>query len=185
MKLPWNPFQKRPLMLAAFACAFVFVAAVSGSQQERGTRPTGDAGVEPVLRQARVARPAEKTAKSPLEDESRLPLEMLNRPDASGDAVNLFTTKSWYVPPPPPPPQKPMPPPPPTAPPLPFTFLGQYQDSPERVVFFLVKGDKIYTVSAGDVVEGTYRIEGASGGQLALTYLPLNIRQLLSTGGNS
>lgn len=190
MKIPFAPFAKRRLLLAGFACALVFVAAVSGSQQEKDVRP----GIAP-RHQARngpepqrthvAAATAEQPAKAGREDESRLPLEMLNRPESSGDAVNLFSSKSWYVPPPPPPPQKPLPPPRPTAPPLPFSFMGQYEDPPEHVVFFLVKGDKVYTVSVGDVIEGTYRVEGASDGQLALTYLPLNIRQLLSTGSNS
>jgi hypothetical protein len=187
MRLPRNPLGKRPLMFAAFACALVFMAAVSGSQQERSAHLGTEAPVKAVPpAPAHIPGPAErKPAGTALDDESRLPLELLNRRDASGEAVNLFATRTWYVPPPPPPPPKPAPPPKPTAPPLPFTFLGQYAESPEHVVFFLVKGDKVYTVSAGDVVDGTYRIEGVSGGQLALIYLPLNTRQLLSTGGSS
>ena len=34
----------------------------------------------------------------------------------------------------------------------------------------------------GDVIDSTYRTEGAEGGQLRFTYLPLNQRQTLSIG---
>jgi hypothetical protein len=67
------------------------------------------------------------------------------------------------------------------APPLPFTYLGRYQDNGEPVIF-LVRGDRILTVSAGEIIEGTYRVEGIEGSTLALTYLPLNIRQTLDVG---
>ena len=66
---------------------------------------------------------------------------------------NAFNATSWYVPPPPPPPPPPAPPPKPTAPPMPFTFLGIYQDSP-RLVIILSRGDRVYTVSEGDVIDG-------------------------------
>jgi hypothetical protein len=95
---------------------------------------------------------------------------------------NLFQSKSWYVPPPPPPPPRPAPPPPPSAPPLPFTYLGQYQDS-GRPVIFLVRADRLLIVHAGDVIEGTYRVDGIAGRTLGITYLPLNIRQSLDIGG--
>ncbi len=108
----------------------------------------------------------------------------LRRKPASGEPANAFESKSWYVPPPPPPPAPPappLPPPVPTAPPLPFTYLGQYQDS-DKPVILLVKQDRIYTVKAGDVIEGTYRVEGIVGATLGLTYLPLNIKQILNIG---
>lgn len=113
-----------------------------------------------------------------------LDLSQLRREANAGEAGNAFESKSWYVPPPPPPPAKllpPPPPPPPTAPPLPFTYLGRYQDSAKPVIF-LVRGDRILLVSAGDVIEGTYRVDGISGTALGLTYLPLNIRQTLDIG---
>jgi len=45
-----------------------------------------------------------------------------------------------------------------------------------------VRGDRVLTVSAGDVIEGTYRVDGIVGARLGLTYLPLNIRQTLDIG---
>jgi hypothetical protein len=110
-----------------------------------------------------------------------LDLAQLRRETGGGETGNAFESKSWYVPPPPPPPVKALPPPPPTAPPLPFTYLGRYDDSVKPVIF-LVRGDRILLVSAGDVIEGTYRVEGIAGSALGLTYLPLNIRQTLDVG---
>jgi hypothetical protein len=104
--------------------------------------------------------------------------------DGAAEVGNVFSATSWYVPPPPPPPVKPPPPPKPTAPPLPFTYLGRYEDTPP-VVVMLVKGDRIYTVSEGDVIENTYRVEHVAEGVVELTYLPLNIKQSISTGNAS
>lgn len=108
-------------------------------------------------------------------------LDRLNRPHAKTDVGNAFGATSWYVPPPPPPPQPPAPPPVPTAPPLPFTYLGRYEEAPTQLAI-LIKGEQIYTVAAGDVIEDTYRIERVTPGMVELTYLPLNIKQTLGTG---
>jgi hypothetical protein len=108
-------------------------------------------------------------------------LDRLRRPHATTDVGNAFGTTSWYVPPPPPPPPPPAPPPVPTAPPLPFTYLGRYEEAPTRLAI-LVNGERMYTVAAGDVIEGTYRIERVTPGMVELTYLPLNIKQTLGTG---
>jgi hypothetical protein len=101
-----------------------------------------------------------------------------------GDAFNIT---SWYVPPPAPRMTAkpvviaPPPPPAPTAPPLPFTYLGRYGDTETRTII-LSKGDRVYTVAVGDVIENTYRIEKSAIGMVNLTYLPLNIEQSLRTG---
>ena len=110
-----------------------------------------------------------------------LDLSQLRREASAGEAGNVFEAKSWYVPPPPPPPAMPLPPPTPTAPLLPFTYLGRYEDLAKPVIF-LVRGDRVLLVSAGDVIEGTYRVDGIAGTVLSLTYLPLNIRQTLEIG---
>lgn len=121
--------------------------------------------------------------------ELRVELERLARPEPAQETGQeeaeegggIFSVTSWYVPPPPPPQQPPPPPPEPTAPPLPFSYLGRYQES-QSVVIMLVKGDRIYTVSAGEVIENTYRVEGLIGGRVELTYLPMNVRQTIDTG---
>lgn len=110
------------------------------------------------------------------------------RPSRVADAplaADLFATHSWYVPPPPPPPpayEPPPPPPPPMAPPLPYVFLGSYTPSGDETVFFLTRGDRVYDVKIGDVLDGMYQVESASGGSLFFNYKPLNQRQAMSIG---
>ncbi len=100
--------------------------------------------------------------------------------------LNAFAAKSWFVappPPPPPPPPAPAPePPPPQAPPLPFKYMGMLQESPERTVWYLLQGERLVVAATGEQIDATYRIDGADGGQLRLTFLPLNQRQSLSIG---
>ena len=104
----------------------------------------------------------------------------------SGKTVsNAFNPTSWYVAPPRPPAPPPPPPPPPpipTAPPLPFTYLGRYEDPPKLVVM-LANGNKLYTVSEGEVIDGTYRVDRITHAAVDLVYLPLNINQSISTIG--
>lgn len=100
---------------------------------------------------------------------------------------DLFAAHSWYVAPAlqpvvfvpaaPPAPQAPV------SPPLPFVFLGKLDDN-QRLRVFLLRGETIFTVSVGDVIEGTYRVERISGTQMTLVYLPLNSTQSLSVGSS-
>ncbi len=112
---------------------------------------------------------------------SHIELERLKQQNAKGGrnaaVANAFNSKSWYVAPPPPPPP---PPPVPTAPPLPFTYLGRYEDQP-AVVVVLAKGDRVYTVAEGEVIDGTYRVDQITDDAVHLVYLPMNINQSLST----
>jgi hypothetical protein len=71
--------------------------------------------------------------------------------------------------------------PPPTAPALPFAFIGKLDDA-ERLRVFLMRDEKIYTVTVGDVIDGTYRVERIGGSEMVLTYLPLKVTQTLSVG---
>ncbi|MFZ3018020.1 MAG: hypothetical protein WA056_06150 [Gallionella sp.] len=124
-------------------------------------------------------------AKPKSQEAASVELERLARqqaePEVSADAGNVFAATSWYVPPPPPPPPPPAPPPVPTAPPMPFTYIGRYEDAPTRLTI-LIKGERMYTVAEGDVIDDTYRVERVAPGVVELTYLPLNIKQTLSTG---
>ena len=121
----------------------------------------------------------------------RVELERLVNPDAhqadNRQVSNAFNPMSWYVPPPPPRhvavPVVIAPPPVivPTAPPLPFTYLGRYGDTASRTII-LSKGERVYTVAVGEVIENTYRLEKLSPGLVHLTHIPTNIEQTLRTG---
>lgn len=131
---------------------------------------------------AAAARHKGAAPRSP--DEPRVELERLDQAaqqKTGKDSVgNAFGATSWYVPPPPPPPVKP---PPPSAPPMPFTFLGLYEGAVGQVIM-LVKGDHVYTVSVGDVIENTYRVDRVEPSVVELIYLPLNIKQSINTGNS-
>jgi hypothetical protein len=141
---------------------------------------------EPVV--AAPARPPQ-VARAPAQPLPAIELEKLQKRDAPIDsekvAANTFGPMSWHVAPPAPPKPiaKPEPPPAPPAPPMPFTFLGRYEDGATRTIM-LVKGERIYTVSEGDVIEQTYRVDRLAGGQLELTYLPLDIKETITAGGS-
>jgi hypothetical protein len=138
---------------------------------------------------AAAARPAARRDVSSTSgpDASAL-MARLSRRVADGKAAPaLFKPQSWYVPPPPPPPAPyvaPPPPPPPTAPPLPFSVMGSYARPGDSTVYFLTRGDRVFDVRVGDTIDHTYSVDGASGGQLQLTYLPLKIQQTLAIGGS-
>lgn len=72
-------------------------------------------------------------------------------------------------------------PPPPAAPPLPFTYLGKLVEEGVLTVF-LTRQDRNYVIKAGDVIDGTYRVDTINPSTLTLTYLPLDIKQSMSLG---
>lgn len=178
----WHPWGKWALFCALAGTAVM----VMGSDEGHGPANTVRAKVQQV---AMVSpRPAGAIKQpSPV---ARVEFERLPRqkPQPGGDMEigNAFNAVSWYVPPPLQPAPPPLPPPEPAAPPLPFTYLGHYKnpDSPARVII-LAWADRVYTVSEGDVVDGTYRIGPVAAGLLEIIYLPLNIKQSLNLGGMS
>lgn len=146
--------------------------------------PSREGGIAQTVSGAASSARSQAASRSvPSPDAIRVELERLARTQAESgvEFADVFGATSWYVPPPPPPPRPPAPPPVPTAPPLPFTYLGRYEDAPTRLTI-LVKGDRMYTVTEGDVIENTYRVERVAPGLVELTYLPLNIKQSLRTG---
>jgi hypothetical protein len=137
---------------------------------------------------AEIAYVQKKFEARPALEESRVELERMDaaalQQKVRKGADNAFSPTSWYVPPPPPLRAKPQPPPIPTAPPMPFSYLGLYEETPGKIIM-LVKGGQVYTVSVGDVIENTYRIDRVEHGVVEFTYLPLNIKQSISTGNPS
>lgn len=77
-------------------------------------------------------------------------------------------------------PETPPPPPPPQAPPLPFRYLGMLGEQEEQTIVFLERQDKSYAVRPGDLIDGTYRVEEAGEGHVVFTYLPLDLKQVLT-----
>lgn len=165
------------IVIAATA-ALVVLAPEEDGAIDSGKRPVS----EELVREAETAGGQAwlKSSRVELERLARLEKQRRERLKAS----DVFNSTSWYVPPPAP--KVVAPPPAPrvvvvTAPPLPFTYLGRYGDGDARVVI-LARGDRMYTVGVGEVIDNQYRVDRISGGVVGLTYLPMNVQQSLQTG---
>lgn len=113
-----------------------------------------------------------------------LTLDTLRRGGAA-PVADAFAGRSWLPRPVPAkaaPVAPPPPPPAPVAPPLPFAYIGQWTEEGQATVYYLERGPKLLAVSAGATIDAEYRLEGASGGELAFTYVPLNTRQTIRIG---
>ncbi|MEX3937289.1 hypothetical protein AB4Y32_37105 [Paraburkholderia phymatum] len=116
-------------------------------------------------------------------DTSSEKLAALRKPMSLESRNNPFAASSWLPPPPPVVQAPPEPPPPPTAPPVPYVYLGKLDGSTLKPRVFLSSGDQLLIVSQGEIVDGQYRVESISDGDIVLTYLPLNQKQVISIPG--
>jgi hypothetical protein len=67
------------------------------------------------------------------------------------------------------------------APPLPFQWLGRYEEAGVAAIF-LASSDQSFVARVGDAVGENYRLEGIRDTELTLRYLPLNLLQTLKIG---
>lgn len=66
----------------------------------------------------------------------------------------------------------------PVAPPLPFRFVGRvYEDASTKL--YLARGDKLYSVSKGDTLDGQYLVESVSDTSITFLYRPSGTRQVM------
>lgn len=154
------------LLLAALAATLAAVWWVGeGTSEEAAEGPVA------VARRAAPTQPpaAKETSARP----GGQPVGREARFQALGP--DLFPVHSWQPAPPPPP--QPPPPPPPTAPPLPFQFLGRWQEGGEEV-YFLAQGQQMHSLRRGDAV-GPWRLDETAPGRLDFTYVPMNERRSL------
>lgn len=123
-----------------------------------------------------------------------LDLDKLVRTEVIEPEQNPFAGKSWDVPPPAPalltqpmsantqtivPPEALQP----AAPPVPFLYVGWMQEDEGHAIAYLTQGSRAYSVAESEVVGGNYRLEKITPGQLVLTYLPMESKQMLNIGG--
>jgi hypothetical protein len=105
--------------------------------------------------------------------------EKLKRTPLQGRVDNPFRVHSWLIVPPVKK-IKPAPPLIPTVPPAPFTYMGKYEESPANTQIFLLANGKLYSTTQGKNIDGQWRLDGEDANNLQLTYLPLNLPQVLS-----
>ncbi|NUA27836.1 hypothetical protein [Cupriavidus basilensis] len=164
--------------------------AVSTIKAAYGRGIPGKTGVPPAApsaagtprgTQAAASVPAARTV---AEVAPRERLAALRAPLSPETAHDPFSVSSWLPPPAPPAPPAPaLPPPPPTAPPLPFAYVGALGADVSKEQVFLSSGDRLLIVSLGDVIDGQYRLEAITATGATFTYLPLNVKQVMSTQG--
>lgn len=171
--------NKRVVFWSLFMGSCVVVAAVPEFWSEDG-RPA----VAPTARQALPIGTLASTAPVQAVAATAPDYRAVGKDNAADPAPirDIFAAKSWAPPPPKPvAPPPPPPPPPPSAPPMPYKFLGKMDDA-TSLKAFLNRGERVYVVSVGEILDHTYRVDSIKAGQMTLIYLPLNIPQTLSVG---
>ncbi len=113
-----------------------------------------------------------------------IPWQKLQRQPLDAKVDNVFKVHSWLVVPKVVKVKAP-PPPPPVAPPAPFTYMGKLEDSPKGTQLFLMRGGKLYTAIKGQKIDAQWRLDGEESDTINLTYLPLNLPQVLSKSAKS
>jgi hypothetical protein len=113
-------------------------------------------------------------------DSKLIPWDKLKRDTVNtSTSKDLFSVHSWVIIPPAPK-IKPSPPPPPVAPPSPFTYFGKMEDGPKGTLLFLIANNKVYSVKKGEKIDAFWRFDSEDANNIQLTYLPLNLPQVLS-----
>lgn len=110
---------------------------------------------------------------------SLIPWERLQREPLVNTPHDAFKVHSWVVIPPAKK-VKPLPPPPPVAPNTPFIYAGKLENSPKGTQVFLLGNNKLYSVVMGEKVDMQWRLDSEDANTLQFTYLPLNLKQVLS-----
>lgn len=67
-------------------------------------------------------------------------------------------------------------------PPLTFRYFGKHLEN-DRWRVFLSRGEEVFHVGAGDVIDGRYRVDRVEPPHLFVTYLPLKHQQKIDIGG--
>ena len=188
------------LMLVSLMAALLEAAV--GSAGSPAVSPQGNLGLDlGKLNQRVTGKSVYDMFPDGVRQESSSPLSSSpsssSKQDGSRSKGKSKKAGSHSAPPPPPPPPSPViveevpaepvvvePPPPvviPT-PPFPFKFAGVQRQLSGQTIYFLIKDDKLYTVEVGQILDSVYSIDGEEGGQLNVTYLPLDRKQTISMG---
>jgi hypothetical protein len=100
-------------------------------------------------------------------------------------AQDIFAVRTWAPVPVEPAVPKEVLPKRPQVPQLPFRFIGKIADPEVSMSFLLGHGDRILSVSVGDVIGGKYLVEKYERGHLYFIYRPMKARQSLFVGSAS
>ena len=187
------------LMLVSLMAALLEAAV--GSAGSPAVSPQGNLGLDlGKLNQRVTGKSVYDMFPDGVRQESSSPLSSSPSPSPSSKKGKSKKAGSYSAPPLPPPPPSPViveevpaepvvveppPPPPPVViptPPFPFKFAGVQRQLSGLTIYFLIKDNKLYTVEVGQILDSVYSIDGEEGGQLNMTYLPLDRKQTISMG---
>lgn len=103
----------------------------------------------------------------------------LKREPLQNKTYNLFKVHSWLVVPPVKK-IKAQPAPAPVAPPAPFTYVGRLEQTAKNTQIFMLANGRLYSTRSGEKIDQQWRLDAEDANALRLTYLPLNLPQVLS-----
>ncbi len=130
-----------------------------------------------------ITKKAATLSDAQMRSDGLIPWQKLQRMPLTQKVDNVFKVHSWLVVP------KVItnkePPPPPVAPPAPFTYMGKLEDSPKGTQVFLMRAGKLFTAIKGQKIDAQWRLDSEEESILKLTYLPLNLPQVLAKSTKS
>ncbi len=157
--------KSRHLLLAAALGATLLVVFLGGSENETTEEADIVAAVEhPADRAAQPASPT-TVATTVATSEQRM----------HDSATDLFAPRDWN-PPPPPVEVKPAKP---EAPPLPYRYLGRWEEN-GALTMILGHGDLSIPVRSGQTLDGQWRIDRITARRIDFTFLPRKTRAHLT-----
>ena len=149
--------KPRHLILAA-ALGATLLAVFLGGENETDEAPEIVAAVE---------RPAIRSAQ---------PESVASSSERMGESTtDLFAPHDWNPPPPP----VEIKPAKPEAPPLPYRYLGRWEEN-GALTMILGHGDQSIPVRSGQILDGQWRIDNISARRIDFTFLPLKTRAHLT-----
>ena len=157
-----NARDRRVALAVAAACTLAAAAWVSQQDEQAGVVAVS---AKPVAAMAKRETSASMAADAKID---------LRRAPFAEAPADPFAARSWT-------PRVVEKPAAPVAPALPYTYFGRMTEDGKLYVF-LQRGERSYTVNAGDVLYQMSRIDDITPNAVVLTYLPLKERQLLHTG---
>jgi hypothetical protein len=172
--------RRRALLFTALAVALAWSGWLALNDNQPDESASLVAGVDrPAKRINQAAPPVARLAKPAAPAKGQAQTDAVPRITVS--RADLFPKQTWYIPPPPPPPPPYVPPPPPQAPPLPFSYMGSWQED-NVITYYLTRGSVPIGVHAGQILDGAWQLEPVTGKTLNFTYLPLKQVRSLRMG---
>jgi hypothetical protein len=159
--------QRRWILGVALALTLTAVALMEGKDES---------GVAVVQADSAKTRHTQQKTGAEVDQVGNVTMAKLTRQRLPENEKDMFAGKSWFVAPPVPKAQQP------SAPQMPFVYMGKLAEAGEKVVILLTKQNRSYEVREGDVLDNIYRVDEVRPPVMTLTYLPLNIKQIIQIG---